>query len=274
MRRFLIAMASLAFIGGVFQDKPGLPNKPEPTPVVSPVTLQPFNPIALPPLPQVECKPVEPCDVPECDKPEPAKPVKQVVATDPLTGINVTGPTVIMVSAKWCEPCQKFKQGPMPGEILSKGWSFVVDETETAKVSMYPTYRIYDGKRWVQVSGVLTGAKMQAAINPKPAVGPVRGVLQNATSYVPSDAYRARWQNYDGKSRMQHAVQDHGIDISGKSEAQVFREMDAYHDQYGGGHPVRTASTKRYSQPSMSSGCPSCPTQATARVQRSILPWR
>lgn len=240
MRGFLIAMASLAFIGGLNQEEPD--GKPKPTPDV---VVQPFNPTDLPPL------------EPQCE----VVPVKQVVATDPLTGISVTGPTVIMVSAKWCEPCQTFKLGPMPGELAAKRWDFMVDENETAKVRMYPTYRIYDGKKWVQVEGVLTAAKMKAAINP----GPIRRVIQNAVSTVSQPGYQPvsyqstapeqytpRWHNYDGKSRMQHAVEDHDMNISGKSQAQVLREMDAYHDKYGPGHPVRVSN-------GISLSCPTCP---------------
>lgn len=247
MRGFLIAMASLAFIGGLNQEEPD--GKPKPTPDI---VVQPFNPTDLPPL------------EPQCE----VVPVEQVVATDPLTGISVTGPTVIMVSAKWCEPCQTFKLGPMPGELAAKRWDFVVDENETAKVRMYPTYRIYDGKKWVQVEGVLTAAKMKAAINP----GPVRRIMQNAVSTVSqpvsyqspvNESYTPRWQNFDGMTRLEHASKVHGMDVIGKSEAQVLREMDAYHDRYGGGHPVKSASA-------MSSGCPTgnCPTQRQFFVRR------
>lgn len=79
------------------------------------------------------------------------------------------------------------------------------------------------------------------------AVGTVvRSAAAVATAPVRAAAnYQPRWQNYDGKPRMQHAVEEHGMDISGQSQAQVLAEMDAYHDKYGPGHPVRSSAPVR-----------------------------
>lgn len=244
MRGFVIAMASLAFIGGLSNGGPDLPQRPTPKPDV----VQPLDPTVLPPIVEPE---------------EPAKPEAKSLypaSTDPLTGIEVDRPTVIMVSASWCGPCQTWKRGPVPPELANKGWALIIadvteDQWKHVKVSSYPTYRIYDGTKWVQTSGMLTGSSMKAALNP--AKGPVRRAIQNATTSVQpeSEAYAGRWQNHNGKSRMQHAVEDHGIDIRGKSESQVLREMDAYHDRYGSGHPSKALLAVR------SSSCPSggCP---------------
>jgi hypothetical protein len=78
-------------------------------------------------------------------------------------------------------------------------------------------------------------------------------------------SYKPRWQNFDGKSRIQHAIEDHGMDVRGKSQDQILRELDAYHDQYGGGHPVQMSSlpTNYPSSPVVYSlSCPGgvCPT--------------
>jgi hypothetical protein len=82
-----------------------------------------------------------------------------------------------------------------------------------------------------------------------------------------TSSYKPRWQNYDGKSRMQHAVEDHGIDIRGKSESQVLAEMDAYHDRYGAGHPVKSSIPIRST--ALNSSCPGgvCPTGPSSRGQ-------
>jgi hypothetical protein len=88
---------------------------------------------------------------------------------------------------------------------------------------------------------------MKSALGIKAVNGALSYQGTTQTKYTP------RWQNYDGKSRMQHAVEDHGIDIRGKSEAQVLREMDAYHDKFGGGHSVAKSAP-------MKSSCPTCPT--------------
>lgn len=253
MRAFLIVMASVAFVGGLSNGSPEPPAKPTPKLDV----VQPIDPTVLPPI-------VEPEEPAKCE-------VKSLYpeSTDPLTGIEVNKPTVIMVSASWCGPCQAWKRGPVPTDLENKGWTLVVadvteDQWKHIKVSSYPTYRIYDGKKWVQTSGALTGTRMKAALNP--SKGPVRRVIQNTMTSVQSrpEAYVGRWQNHNGKSRMQHAVEDHGIDIRGKSESQVLREMDAYHDRYGGGHPARASLAVR------SSGCPSggCPPQRRSLFAR------
>jgi hypothetical protein len=97
---------------------------------------------------------------------------------------------------------------------------------------------------------------------------PVRTVVSGVARNVANVAnYQPRWQNYDGKSRMQHAVEDHGMDISGKSQAQILAEMDAYHDQYGPGHPVKSRV--------MNSSCPGgvCPTGRSVQTRSSGSGW-
>jgi hypothetical protein len=88
-----------------------------------------------------------------------------------------------------------------------------------------------------------------------------------ASTTTTTSAYQPRWQNYDGKSRMQHAVEDHGMDIRGKSQAQVLAEMDAYHDKYGPGHPVKSRV--------MTSNCPGgiCPTGPSVQTRSSGSGW-
>jgi len=104
-------------------------------------------------------------------EPEPvAKPVPQPVAkkplpVDPITGYQPTKATVVMISRSWCGPCQAFKVGPMPAQLVSQGWDFVVDEKATAQ--SYPSYRVFDGKRWQWVKGVLTGVRLRMLLDPK-----------------------------------------------------------------------------------------------------------
>ena len=96
---------------------------------------------------------------------------------------------------------------------------------------------------------------------------------------VISSTYQPRWQNYDGKSRMQHAIEDHGMDIRGKSQAQILAEMDAYHDKYGPGHPVRSSISVRSSAPvrstMLNSNCPGgiCPTGPSVQTRSSGGGW-
>lgn len=66
-----------------------------------------------------------------------------------------------------------------------------------------------------------------------------------------TESYTPRWKNFDGKDRMQHAIEDHGIDISKYTQAQVLAMMDSDHDRYGGNahsaiRATRTREVVRY----------------------------
>jgi hypothetical protein len=125
------------------------------------------------------------------------------------------------------------------------------------------------------------GSTGGSAVSQGPVVRtPVRSVVQAAanvaTAPVRAANYQPRWQNYDGKSRMQHAVEDHGMDISGKSQAQVLAEMDAYHDRFGPGHPVKVSSSVPMQRQTYSSGgCPGgvCPTNPSVQTRSSGGGW-
>jgi len=131
------------------------------------------------------------CDVCKCDprpvviaeQPKPAeqsKPKPAVAIIEPMTGIVVSGAAVVMISAPWCEPCQQFKRGTMPASLKARGWEFAVDESQRTGAKVYPTFRIYDGKRWHTTTGNLTGAKLQSilALPPKSRFVPIRERVQ------------------------------------------------------------------------------------------------
>lgn len=67
---------------------------------------------------------------------------------------------------------------------------------------------------------------------------PVQVVHQHAEPSVPSN-YQRRWYNHDGLSIEAHAEHAHGYSTAGMSHAEIAYHNDVYHDQYGGGHPVR-----------------------------------
>lgn len=108
---------------------------------------------------------------------------------------------------------------------------------------------------------------------PPPVPVPVKVVPTPVVKPAVVSSYTPRWQNYDGKDRMTHAAQDHGIDVSRYTPDQVLRMMDADHDRYGSGHAAIKASRNivTYSQPQrvyqpvqrLMSNCPggACPTQ-------------
>ena len=149
----------------------------------------------------------------------------------------------------------------------------------------------------------LTAAKPEALPAPAPVAKaePVKVVPQVVApkpaavvkQTLTAENYNPRWQNFDGKDRMRHAAEDHGIDVSKHSQAEVLRMMDADHDRYGGSAhaaikasrnavvyqsstlstPLRTYSQQTYSN------CPGgvCPAPAVRSqpvVRRGLLGWR
>ena len=69
---------------------------------------------------------------------------------DPVTGREVKGKTVIVVSRDWCKYCQTLIRDEMP-KAKAKGYTVIVDKKTEA--SGYPLTRIWDGKQWEQRIG-------------------------------------------------------------------------------------------------------------------------
>src|SRR5688572_30053666 len=107
MLRIAAALGMLAVAGAMHtSDQPSpKPDKPV-APVVDP---QPsFDPTVIDgDLPEAEGR--CPCGD-DCPCGAKAATVKQDLTVDPVTGIEVSGPSVIMISAKWCGPCQAEKK--------------------------------------------------------------------------------------------------------------------------------------------------------------------
>ena len=68
---------------------------------------------------------------------------------DPVTGIEVHGCSVIMISKEGCAPCALMKRETLP-EAQKDGYEvFVIEQ----KAERYPTTRIWNGREWRQRSG-------------------------------------------------------------------------------------------------------------------------
>jgi thioredoxin-related protein len=63
---------------------------------------------------------------------------------DPVTGIEVSGRAVIMISKQGCAPCEQLKRETLP-EAREAGYETTIVEQPSER---YPTTRIFDGKRW------------------------------------------------------------------------------------------------------------------------------
>ena len=75
---------------------------------------------------------------------------------DPVTGREVKGPTVIVVSRDWCKYCQDLIKTEMP-KAKRDGYEVVVDKQ--APAPGFPLTRIWDGKKWTQRSGFFKWVK-------------------------------------------------------------------------------------------------------------------
>lgn len=109
---------------------------------------------------------------------------------------------------------------------------------------------------------------------PLPVVVKSRPVVSSSPAV--SSSYKARWQNYDGKDRLQHAREDHGIDTSKYSTSNVLKLMDADHDKYGGGahDAIKASRTSTVTRTrSTASSCPGgvCPTVPSQSYNRPIF---
>ena len=63
---------------------------------------------------------------------------------DPVTGVEVSGRAVIMISKKGCAPCEMLKRETLP-EAREAGYETTIVEQSAES---YPTCRIFDGRRW------------------------------------------------------------------------------------------------------------------------------
>jgi thioredoxin-related protein len=68
-----------------------------------------------------------------------SKPVR-----DPVTGIEVSGRAVIMISKQGCAPCEMLKRETLP-QAREAGYETTIVEQAAER---YPTTRIFDGRRW------------------------------------------------------------------------------------------------------------------------------
>ena len=68
---------------------------------------------------------------------------------DPVTGIEVNGASVIMISKEGCPPCELMKKETLVDARADGYEVFVIEQ----KAERYPTTRIWNGREWRQRSG-------------------------------------------------------------------------------------------------------------------------
>ena len=75
---------------------------------------------------------------------------------DPVTGVEVKGPTVIVQSREWCRYCKELISSEMP-KARNDGYTVIVDEK--APAAKFPTTRIWDGRKWSTRVGLFRWVK-------------------------------------------------------------------------------------------------------------------
>jgi thiol-disulfide isomerase/thioredoxin len=198
-------------------------------------------------------------DSPEMCRPSPSSDYAEAFAAAQSDG----RPLVVFATSPGCIPCEEMKRdtiGPMIAAGELSNTHFVTINTAedpglaaSLEISRTPTLVVFhSGER-----------RVRRAMVGKVAAGVVRTALAIPAAVraaaTPRDVstYRARWTNYDGLSREDHARVMHGLNTAGMSADAIARRLDADHDRYGPGHPMAAAS----------GGCPggSCPTGSRSR---------
>lgn len=133
----------------------------EPAEPAEPVIEPAFDPTKIEePKPQPQPKPQV--------KPQASFPA----SVDHVTGIRVTKPSIIMLTTPGCIHCVRWWDGEftasgqrkksMRQQFKDKNW-FV--DSHTGSASRYPTFRVYDGKRWHTHVGFMTAADVNRMLS-------------------------------------------------------------------------------------------------------------
>lgn len=90
--------------------------------------------------------------------PEPAPQI-----CDPLTKTIVTGPAVLMITDDRCRFCECWWQSHRD-DLVAKGWIVEKVVGNYARVKMFPTFRVYDRRKWSEYSGYMSMAELSRII--------------------------------------------------------------------------------------------------------------
>lgn len=204
--------------------------------------------------------------------------IKRSLIVDPVTGVSVGGPAIVMLSLNGCQPCALWQAQERP-KYTRQGWE-VPAPVFGAAAPVYPSFRIYDGKKWHAHNGWLSGDDVRrllngssAASNSNPALegsgaAVVRGPAA-AVAHVSGRDWLIGGQPWTRRSLINHLAthSSHGHSLA-QLQGMSFEQLNALHnaDHESQRAPVRSVVT---------SSCPggSCPPQAVRR--RGLLGgWR
>jgi hypothetical protein len=116
-------------------------------------------------------EPEQKVELPTAEQPSSPPAAKRLkVFTDPVSGAEVTGPAVVMLSLPGCLPCETW-WASKPGPLRNQRWQVERKSGPFAGIPRYPSFRVFDGKAWHTEVGPLTFPRLRAILNPRDTGG-------------------------------------------------------------------------------------------------------
>ena len=197
----------------------------------------------------------------------------RAVAVDPVTGIAVGGPSIIQFSTQGCLPCVRWELEEKP-KYLRQGWEVPAPVYGTVAPA-YPSFRVYDGKRWHAHTGWLSGADVRRMLGGAVSSSSPRVSAGAAMVSAPAAAASGRDWLIGGQPWTRQGLINHLATHSshGHSRAQLqamsFGQLNALHnaDHESQRSPMRST---------VMSGCPggSCPPARSVPARRGFFGGR
>lgn len=241
MQRQLVAALALVSLAGGFHkqgvERAAAEKAAQSRPVVTPIEIvnpvEPtFDPAVIPePTPAIEpqpesklvSKPALPRPMPkQIDKPRTLK-----IYSDPVTGVDVPGSSIVMLSIDGCGACTRW-WSQNANQLRSKGWTVRESKGVVPGVRSYPSFRVNIKGRWFTHAGPLTSQSLRgllkiAAPDPKTIVNTSS---RRNTSWLMDGQYWTR------QSLIDHLASHPNHDHSRKMlERMTMEQLDALHTQ-------------------------------------------
>lgn len=113
---------------------------------------------------------------------QPSQPIRRVVSSvlapvkrlivDPLTGVSVDRSSIVMITNGHCPHCDAW-WAAHSDTLQSRGWNVSKVRGSFPGVRLYPTFRVYTGKRWTTVSGSMSMGQLREVIGEQAVTKPV-----------------------------------------------------------------------------------------------------
>lgn len=198
-------------------------------------------------------EPQKKVELPTAEQPAetaPANPAK--VYVDPVSGAEVTGPAVVMLSLPGCGPCETWwasRRQP----LVNQRWQVKRASGPFDGVPRYPSFRVFDGNVWHTSIGPLTFPRLRAILSPRVSV------VRQPVAVRATSGWTIAGQAWTRQSLIDHLATHSNHHHSRASlNAMTLSQLDAIHTADHEGRRVAS---------SVAASCPTCP-QASRRTAR------